>query len=99
MTSLSAAEVSATTDWIASIQLPSGMIPWFPGGHADPWNHIEAAMALAVGGRRHEAEWALGWLFSSQPRDGSWCLYSLSHGVEEPRRDTNVCSYVATGTW
>ena len=31
---------------------PTGMIPWFPGGHADPWNHVEAAMALALGGRR-----------------------------------------------
>ena len=30
---------------IAEWQLPNGMIPWFPGGHADPWNHVEAAMA------------------------------------------------------
>ena len=29
---------------------PTGMIPWFPGGHADPWNHVEAAMALDLGG-------------------------------------------------
>ena len=26
------------------------MIPWFPGGHCDPWNHVEAAMALTVVG-------------------------------------------------
>ena len=38
------------------------MIPWFPGGHADPWNHVEAAMALALGGRRAEAERAYEWL-------------------------------------
>ena len=41
---------------------PTGMIPWFPGGHADPWNHVEAAMALALGGRRAEAERAYEWL-------------------------------------
>jgi hypothetical protein len=99
MTSLTAAEVAATADWIASMQLPSGMIPWFRGGHADPWNHIEAAMALALAGRRTEAEGALGWLVASQLPDGSWCQYYLSDGVEEPRRDTNVCAYVATGTW
>jgi hypothetical protein len=97
--SLSAIEIAATADWISSIQLPSGMIPWFPGGHADPWNHVEAAMALVVAGRWVEAERALGWLVSSQHLDGSWCLYYLSEGVEEPRRDPNVCAYVATGAW
>ena len=53
---LTGKEVAATADHIASWQLRSGMIPWFPGGHADPWNHVEAAMALSVGGRRSEAE-------------------------------------------
>jgi hypothetical protein len=96
---LTAAEVQATAEWIASIQLGTGMIPWFPGGHADPWNHVEAAMALVLAGRRAEAERALDWLASSQHVDGSWCLYYLSEGVEEPRRDPNVCAYVATGTW
>ena len=82
------------------MQLANGMIPWFPGGHADPWNHVEAAMALVVAGRRAEAERALDWLAStpSMP-DGSWCNYYLADGVEEPRRDTNVCAYVATGAW
>jgi hypothetical protein len=75
------------------------MIPWFPGGHADPWNHVEAAMALAVAGRRVEAERALEWLRSAQHQDGSWCAYYTAGGVEEPRRDTNACAYVATGVW
>ncbi|MHB1930016.1 MAG: prenyltransferase [Acidimicrobiales bacterium] len=92
-------EAAATAAWIASVQLPSGMIPWYPGGHADPWNHVEAAMALLVGGRRVEAEAALRWLPSVQHADGSWCFYYLADGVEEPRRDPNVCAYVATGAW
>jgi hypothetical protein len=96
---LTQAQVSATADWICSIQLRNGMIPWFPGGHADPWNHVEAAMALVAAGRRTEAERALGWLRSAQQVDGSWCLYYLAEGVEEPRRDPNVCSYIATGVW
>ncbi|MCB1029887.1 MAG: hypothetical protein KDA95_01030, partial [Acidimicrobiales bacterium] len=53
---ISSADVGATVDAIAEWQLPNGMIPWFPGGHADPWNHVEAAMALALGGRVSEAE-------------------------------------------
>jgi hypothetical protein len=97
--SLSAGEVAATADWIGAVQLPNGMIPWYPGGHADPWNHVEAAMALLVAGRRPEAEAALRWLARTQHADGSWCLYYLADGVEEPRRDPNVCAYLATGVY
>jgi len=69
---LSALEVAATAGWIASVQLPSGMIPWYPGGHADPWNHVEAAMALSLTGRRAEAERAFDWL-SATPHIASTC--------------------------
>ena len=53
---LIAAEVVATARAIAAVQRPDGMIPWFPGGHCDPWNHVEAAMALTVCGLTTEAE-------------------------------------------
>jgi hypothetical protein len=96
---LTAVEVSETASWIASIQLPSGMIPWFPGGHADPWNHTESAMALVLAGRRHEADRAFEWLASTQLADGTWCRYHLADGIEDPRRDPNVGMYVATGVW
>ncbi len=73
-TLLTEAELAATAGWIASLQVANGMIPWFPGGHADPWNHTEAAMALVVAGRVAEAEAAYAWLASTQLPDGSWCL-------------------------
>jgi Prenyltransferase and squalene oxidase repeat len=97
MSRLSDTEIGATAAWLASVQLPTGMIPWWPGGHADPWNHVEAAMALDVAGRPDEAAAALRWLRDTQLPDGSWCLYYLAEGVEDPRRDPNVCAYVATG--
>ena len=96
---LSRAELDATVDSIVEVQLPNGMIPWFPGGHADPWNHVEAAMALAIGDRRAEAERAYEWLQSIQRPDGSWHQYYLADRVEEAKLDTNVCAYVATGIW
>jgi len=96
---LSAGEVAATADWIASVQLPGGMIPWYPGGHADVWNHTEAAMALTLAGRRAEAEQAFEWAAGAQLADGTWCNYYLAEGVEDPRRDPNVGAYVATGAW
>ena len=57
---LSAEQVADTADHLASLQRVDGMIPWFEGGHCDPWNHVEAAMALSVCGRLAEAEAAYG---------------------------------------
>ena len=99
MTALTPAEIDATADWISSVQLSDGLICWFEGGHGDPWNHVEAAMALATAGRRREAEAAYDWLAKNQLPDGSWCHYYLADGVEEPRRDPNACAYIATGAW
>ena len=96
---LTAADLAATVDAIAACQLPSGMIPWFPDGHADPWNHTEAAMALVVGGRRAEAERAFEWLAARQRPDGAWHRYELADRVEEDKLDANVCAYPATGVW
>ena len=96
---LSAADVAATVDAIASWQLPNGMVPWFPGGHADPWNHVEAAMAMAVGGRRAEAERAYGWLADIQREDGSWHQYYLEDGIEQDKLDANTIAYIAAGVW
>ncbi len=96
---LTTLEVAQTADWIASVQLPNGMIPWFEGGHCDPWNHTECAMALVLAGHRTEAERAFEWLTSTQLPDGTWCRYHLADGIEDPRRDPNVGAYVATGAW
>ena len=76
------------------------MIPWFVGGHCDPWNHVETAMALDVAGLHTEAERAYEWLVDIQRPDGSWWNYYLPDGsVEDAKLDTNVCAYVATGVW
>ena len=96
---LSAADVSATVEAIADWQLPNGMIPWFPDGHADPWNHVEAAMALATGGLRAEAERAFDWLVGCQRPDGSWHQYYLADRVEQDKLDANVIAYIAPGAW
>ena len=97
----SAPRRSATTaEHLAELQQPSGLIPWFPGGHCDPWNHVESAMALDVAGMHGPAEAAYEWLADVQRPDGSWHNYYWSDGsVEEDKLDTNVCAYVATGVW
>jgi len=101
---LTADEARATAEAIAAWQLPSGMIPWFPGGHADAWNHVEAAMALDIGGLRAEAERAYEWLAGLQRPDGAWHQYYVATPdggvtVEQDKLDANVCAYVACGVW
>lgn len=96
---LTEAEISQTADTLVEWQLPSGMIPWIPGGHADPWNHVEACMALAVAGRLDEAERGYDWLASLQHDDGSWHQYYTAKGVEQDKFDANVIAYIATGVW
>lgn len=96
---LSADDLSLTVDQIASIQLPNGMVPWVPDGHADAWNHSEALMALSIGGRRAEAERGFDWLQSLQRPDGAWHQYYLADRVEQDKLDANCCAYVATAVW
>ena len=90
-------QVRQTAESIAEWQLSSGMIPWFPSGHADPWNHIEAAMALDVAGLHDEALNAYQWLADIQLKDGSWHNYYIENGVEQDKIDTNCVAYIATG--
>jgi hypothetical protein len=96
---LSAQRLAETADTIVQWQCANGMIPWFPGGHADPWNHIEATMALLVSNRRSEAERAFEWLVAQQRPDGAWHHYYLEDGVEQDKLEANVTAYVAAGVW
>jgi hypothetical protein len=97
---VAARDLHASAAAIARLQLGTGMIPWFVGGHCDPWNHVETAMALDVAGFHAEAAHAYRWLTAIQREDGSWWNYYLPDGsVEEAKLDTNVCAYVATGVW
>lgn len=93
-------ELLLTAQTIAQLQLPSGMIPWFPNGHCDPWNHVETAMALDIMGMHDHAQRAYSWLADIQRADGSWHNYYLPDGtLEDAKLDTNVCAYIATGIW
>ncbi|MFT7598900.1 MAG: hypothetical protein ACI8TP_001824 [Acidimicrobiales bacterium] len=96
---LSSEQVLDTARSIAVLQLRSGMIPWYPDGHTDPWNHVEAAMALSTCGFMTEAEAAYDWLSSLQRPDGSWHNYYTEDGIEDAKLDSNCIAYIATGIW
>jgi hypothetical protein len=96
---LTGSDVAATAATIAAVQEHDGAIPWFRGGHTDPWDHVECAMALDVAGLHDPAERAYEWLRRRQRSDGSWAArYEQGHIADE-HIDANFCGYVAVGTW
>lgn len=97
---LTTADLNRTADSIQSLQLSNGMIPWYPDGHCDPWNHVETAMALDVMGRHDAAFSAYLWLVTMQRHDGSWHNYYWSDGsLKDEKLDSNVIAYIAAGVW
>jgi hypothetical protein len=96
---LGPAEVAASGAAIAAVQEPDGAIPWTVGGHADVWNHVEAAMALLVAGRLDEVDRAWAWVRHTQRADGSWPMRVVGGVVEDASGETNMAAYVAVGVW
>lgn len=89
-----------TVNYILQTQLPNGCIPWFANGKADPWDHIEAAMGLTIGGEYQAAKLAYRWLAQEQLADGSWWAnYYADAPVDKNHRETNFIAYIATGMW
>ena len=90
-----------TVAFLLVTQRASGEIPWFEGGHTDPWDHTEAAMGLSIAGELNAAERAYGWLAGTQLDDGSWwaCYRDGQPDRTVERRETNYVAYVATGIW
>ena len=96
---LTPAEVAASGAAIASVQEPDGAIPWTVGGHADVWNHVEAAMALLVAGRLEEVDRAWWWVRHTQRADGSWPMKVVGGVLEDASGESNMTAYVAVGLW
>lgn len=91
--------IQATAAMIADCQCPDGEIPWNGTGYSDPWDHVEAAMGLGIGGLHLQAEKAYRWLARRQLADGSWYA-AYHHGRPGDRtRDANRCAYFATGAY
>lgn len=91
--------IHSQADFIINQQLPSGAIPWYRGGITDPWDHVECAIALDLGGWFDEAAAAYKWSRDIQNPDGSWYSSYLDNEPQDLVKDTNFSSYIATGMW
>jgi hypothetical protein len=91
--------VRTTVAWIADQQDADGALPWFRGGQLDPWDSVEAAMALDVGGEHDRAAAAYRWLAGRQRPDGSWAAEYRDGAESAPAAESNHAGYLAVGAW
>ena len=96
---LTPAQCRQTAQSIAATQESTGAIPWFDGGHTDPWDHVENAMALTAAGLLEPARAAFEWCRMTQRPDGSWPIQFRNGVIEDSNSDSNFCAYIATGVW
>ncbi|SDO49301.1 prenyltransferase [Geodermatophilus sp. DSM 45219] len=96
---LTGRQVRATVAAIAAEQGDDGAIPWFRGGRLDPWDMVEAAMALDLGGEHDRARAAYRWLARRQRSDGSWPAEYRDGAVVSPAAESNHAGYLAVGVW
>jgi hypothetical protein len=92
-------DVRATAAQIARVQRDSGEIPWCPDQKTDPWDHVEAAMGLSIGGYLDEARRAYIWMKRTQNPDGSWYSAYRHGNVADRTRDANMSAYLAVGAY
>jgi hypothetical protein len=84
---------------IAAVQRQTGEIPWHEGGKTDPWDHVEAAIGLTIGGYYEEARKAFMWLASTQLEDGGWYSVYRDGVPENLTKESNMSSYIAVGVF
>jgi hypothetical protein len=96
---LSREQVAGTAASIRRVQEPDGAVPLSAGAQTDVWNHVEAAMAMLVGGEVDAAERAYEWCLATQRPDGSWPMRTHAGVVADPSTETNMNAYLAVGVW
>ena len=92
-----AIDIEAVAGLIADTQKENGEIPWSPGDKTDPWDHVEAAMGLTIGGHLDKSRKAYRWMVATQLEDGSWFSTYRNGLPEDKTRETNMSAYLAVG--
>jgi hypothetical protein len=91
--------LQAAAQMIARLQLPNGAVPWCRGGKVDPWDHVESAMGLGIGGYIAQARLAFDWMQANQLPDGSWYSSYMEDIPLDRTRESHFAAYVAVGVF
>lgn len=79
--------------------MSDGEIPWWPGGKTDPWDHVESAMGLTVGGQWSLARKAFLWLKERQLPQGGWYAAYEKGAPSDRTQETHHAAYLAVGLY
>ncbi len=91
--------VNGVADLIAKTQKIDGEIPWSHQLKTDPWDHVEAAMGLSIGGYFKAAQRAFDWMARTQLKQGCWYA-AYQKGIPKDRTlDANMSAYIAVGVY
>ena len=93
----SSLNIDSVTRAIASLQRENGDIPWHLDGKTDPWDLVESAMGLNIGGDTQGACRAFQWMADRQNADGSWYSAYKDSQPEDRTRESHMASYLAVG--
>ena len=91
--------IDLLASFIADLQYPSGEIPWHEGGKTDPWDLVESAMGLTIGGIFHASEQAFEWMIEKQNENGSWFSSYINGDPEDRTMESNMSAYIAVGVF
>ena len=94
-----AVDIDALTRLILDNQRENGEIPWCDGQKTDPWDHVESAIGLTIGGHYDAARRAYEWMRRRQLDDGSWYASYQNGAPEDRTRDANLSTYIAVGVY
>jgi len=92
-------DIQALTRLILDNQRENGEIPWCDGQKTDPWDHVESAIGLTIGGHYDAARRAFNWMRRNQLEDGSWYAAYRDGHPEDRTRDANLSTYIAVGLY
>jgi hypothetical protein len=93
-------DIASSSEFILKVQKRSGEIPWSEGGKTDPWDHVESAMGLTIGGFHDQARQAYLWSRETQLSDGSWWSdYRDGRPQDGAYKDSNMTAYIAVGVF
>ena len=84
-------------EYILNVQSSDGAICWEKDAKLDPWDHVEAAMGLAVAGEKKASREAYYWMVNNQEEDGSWFSEYLDGVPSNLKKESNFVAYLATG--
>ena len=73
MSALTTAEIRQSADWIASVQLPDGMVPWYPGSTLTPGTMSKRPWPSPPAAAGPKSSAPFEWLAAKQLPEGSWC--------------------------